>query len=137
VAAKGISIAVDTPLRLTELERLRHRRMQQMRAEATRRRDAAALQYGVLHEAPQEDALVRICVNHTRVLYARQTHSAATSMHLQGARAPCWFAGNHAAGAALRVPHGRGWRSCGPGGGPGAALTCTLTPGRTFLEGAL
>ena len=37
--------------------------MQQMRAEATRRRDAAALQYGVLHETPQEDALVRMYVD--------------------------------------------------------------------------
>lgn len=38
--------------------------MQQLRAEATRRRDAAALQYGVLHETPQEDALVRMYVEH-------------------------------------------------------------------------
>jgi hypothetical protein len=61
------------PAMPTELGRLRQRRMQQMRTEAVRSRDAAALQYGALHEAPQEDALVRTWAN-LHVLCVMTTH---------------------------------------------------------------
>lgn len=56
--------------------------MQQMRAEAARSRNAAALQYGVLHEAPQEDALVRTwaCMAQHSAIKSRTPH-AAMGMH--------------------------------------------------------
>ena len=61
--------------------------MQQLRAEAMRRQDAAALQYGVLHEAPQEDALVRMYVEH--LLHRDQTSAATSTLRCAVSRAGC------------------------------------------------
>lgn len=59
----------DTCCQGTDLQRLREQRLHQLRAAAARQRDAAALQYGVLHEAPQTEALAmlqlaQLCVCH-------------------------------------------------------------------------
>lgn len=41
-----------------ELQQVRERRMQQMRAQAERLKETASLQYGILHQLPPREALV-------------------------------------------------------------------------------
>ncbi len=47
---------------VAELHQLREQRMRQLRHAAAQQRDAAALQYGVLHQVPETDALVRLAL---------------------------------------------------------------------------